>query len=244
MADSDYIIYVDESGDQSLTSINAQYPIFVLAFAVIHKNQYPAIVNDLLSLKFKTFGHDQVVIHEREIRKKLNDFAFLHDPAKSTQFLGDITTFVQTAAFQVIAAVIRKQGLVGQYKYPDDPYEIALLFCLERAYGLLKDKGQETLRTFVIVESRGKKEDRDLELAFRRACAGANQWNCPLPFEVRFSHKLCNSTGMQLADLIARPIGQEVLKPGSQAKIYPTIQSKFRTAPGGKIVGWGLKVFP
>ena len=28
---SDYVVYVDESGDHSLTSIDADYPVFVLA---------------------------------------------------------------------------------------------------------------------------------------------------------------------------------------------------------------------
>ena len=36
---SDYIVYVDESGDHSLTSINPRYPLFVLSFcvALLHK---------------------------------------------------------------------------------------------------------------------------------------------------------------------------------------------------------------
>ncbi len=37
---SEYIVYVDESGDHSLTSINPEYPIFVLAFCVFHKGKY------------------------------------------------------------------------------------------------------------------------------------------------------------------------------------------------------------
>lgn len=31
---SDYIVYVDESGDHSLESINLRYPLFVLAFGL------------------------------------------------------------------------------------------------------------------------------------------------------------------------------------------------------------------
>ncbi len=34
---SKYIVYVDESGDHSLQSIDENYPIFVLAFCVFHK---------------------------------------------------------------------------------------------------------------------------------------------------------------------------------------------------------------
>jgi hypothetical protein len=245
MPDSDYIVYVDESGDPSLTAINPQYPIFVVAFCIINKTQYIDAVGKLLKLKFDTFGHDMVVMHEREIRKGTGDFAFIKsDPARGQQFLTDVTTFVQDAPFTLIAAVIRKNALINQYRYPDNPYEMALTFCLERTHLFLQDLNQQTHNTHVVVESRGKKEDKDLELAFRRTCDGENYFHSSLPFTIRFSHKLCNSTGTQLADLVARPIGQEVLNPGSQARIYPAIRSKFRRNAWGYLRGPGLKIFP
>ncbi len=68
---SQYIVYVDESGDHSLQSIDEQYPIFVLAFCVFHKRHYSeTIVPALEKFKFNYFGHDQVVLHENEIRKE------------------------------------------------------------------------------------------------------------------------------------------------------------------------------
>lgn len=60
MTNSDYIIYVDESGDHSLTSIDPHYPIFVVAFTIFHKATYATAVENLLHLKFETFGHDMI----------------------------------------------------------------------------------------------------------------------------------------------------------------------------------------
>ena len=37
---SDYIVYVDESGDHSLTKINRQNPVFVLAFCIFEKRAF------------------------------------------------------------------------------------------------------------------------------------------------------------------------------------------------------------
>ena len=37
---SDNIVYADESGDHSLTSINPEHPVFVLAFCLVHKPTY------------------------------------------------------------------------------------------------------------------------------------------------------------------------------------------------------------
>jgi hypothetical protein len=210
MQNSEYIIYVDESGDHSLTSIDPNYPIFVVAFSIFEKATYAKTVGDLLKLKFDTFGHDMVVLHERDIRKRRGEFAFIRDPVRGPKFLNDLTTFVNDAAFTLVAAVIKKAALVAQYAYPDNPYGIALTFCLERAYGFMKDAGQESRLTYVVVESRGRKT-RIWNCHFRRTCAGHNMWGSALPFEIRFSDKKCNSTGMQLADLVARPIGQEIL---------------------------------
>lgn len=37
---SNYIVYVDESGDHGMQTIDANYPVFVLAFCVFHKRHY------------------------------------------------------------------------------------------------------------------------------------------------------------------------------------------------------------
>ena len=63
---SNYVVYVDESGDHSLVSVDAAYPVFVLAFCVFKKSDYAQMVLPAVTqLKFKHFGHDQVVLHEQ-----------------------------------------------------------------------------------------------------------------------------------------------------------------------------------
>ena len=52
------------------------------------------------------------------------------------------------------------------------------------------------------------------------------------------------STGLQLADLVARPVGIHVLRPGQANRAYDIVAAKFRRSPGGQMLGWGLKVFP
>jgi len=49
---SDFIVYVDESGDHNLMSIDAGYPIFVLAFCIFYKEHYSTkVVPKLQKLK-------------------------------------------------------------------------------------------------------------------------------------------------------------------------------------------------
>jgi len=57
---SDYIVCVDESGDHSLTSIDPDYPSFVLSFCIFRKVEYAqAVTPAIRQLKFATFGHDK-----------------------------------------------------------------------------------------------------------------------------------------------------------------------------------------
>ena len=51
---SDYIVYVDESGDHGLQNIDANYPIFVLAFCIFKKSDYIDVISPCLQrFKFK-----------------------------------------------------------------------------------------------------------------------------------------------------------------------------------------------
>lgn len=58
---SDFIVYIDESGDHSLESIDPEYPVFVLSFCIFRKSDYAEKVTPAIRrLQFDTFGHDMV----------------------------------------------------------------------------------------------------------------------------------------------------------------------------------------
>lgn len=62
-----------------------------------------------------------------------------------------------------------------------------------------------------------------------------------LPLEIVLAHKMSNSAGLQLVDLIARPIGLSVLKPEQENRAYEIIKKKFHKNVNG-VDGVGLKV--
>ena len=132
---SDYLVFVDESGDHGLDSIDSGYPVFVLAFCVINKADYVSkIVPAIQHFKLKHFGHDNVILHERDIRKDVGDFSFLKTKEKKAAFLDELTQIVADAPFSLICSVIRKEVLKQKYADPDNPYHIALGFGLERVH--------------------------------------------------------------------------------------------------------------
>ena len=108
----------------------------------------------------------------------------------------------------------------------------------------LAEHGQIDSMTPVVLEMRGRREDDALELEFRRVCDRQNYRGLALNLEAHFVSKAANVPGLQLADLIARPIGRHVLDPAQPNRAYDVIERKLRRCPGGKTAGWGLKVFP
>lgn len=247
---SDYIVYVDESGDHNLKNIDENYPLFVLAFCVFYKPHYCShIVPAIESFKFKHFGHDLVILHEHEIRKEKGSFNIFKGRQQRNNFLDELTNIIEVNNFIIMSCVIEKSRLKLKQPNAQNPYHIALEFCLEKLSGFLQEKGQADLITHVVVEQRGKKEDAELELEFRRICDGANAMKSPLPFEVKFANKQANSSGLQLADLVARPIGMHVLKPEQDNRAFDILKHKLYCSGGKENTGegyeeWGLKRFP
>jgi hypothetical protein len=245
MSFSPYIAYVDESGDHGLDSIDPQYPVFVLTFCVFRKSDYATrVMPSVQQFKLDHFGHDSVVLHEHAIRRQIAPFVFLKSEVKRAAFMGGLNALVEEAPMTIIAAVVRKDALVRRYRRPHNPYEMALLFCMERLYDFLRGEQVLDATTHIVVECRGKKEDAALELEFRRIRDGANQWGRLEGLDLIFADKRSNLAGLQLADLTARPIGLRALRPEQPNRAYEIIQRKFRTGPDGLVEGWGLKVLP
>ncbi|WP_089724596.1 DUF3800 domain-containing protein [Candidatus Thiosymbion oneisti] len=242
---SDYIIYVDESGDHGLKSIDPDYPVFVLAFCIFRKAVYSSqLVPALQEFKFHHFGHDQVILHEADIRKDRKEFAFLKTPKLKADFLNALTHIVAATPFTLICSVIDKDLHRRRYANPGNPYHIALGFGLERLFYFLRSQGAEEHRTHIIVERRGKQEDTELESEFRGICSGSNYEGVKLPFELIFADKKSNSSGLQMADLVARPVGIKMLRPDRENRAFEVLERKFYANGRGRRDGWGLKRFP
>jgi len=247
---SDYIVYVDESGDHSLASIDSDYPVFVLALCIFHKRHYSeTIIPAIEKLKFNYFGHDSVVLHENEIRKQKGVFAFLSHLPTRNKFMERMSSIMETSNFILIACVVDKTRLSRSEGAASNPYHIALGICLEALYSFLEEKSQHKLQTHVVVECRGKKEDRELELEFRRICDGNNSANQDLPFDIVFADKQTNLAGLQLADLVARPVGINYIRPKQANQAFDLLKRKFYCDGGRHCVGSdfenvGLMIYP
>ncbi len=176
-----------------MDDVNKLYPAFVLAFCIFSKKAYlEEIIRLVKSFKFTFWGHDLTVLHSAKLRKRLDDFQFLHD--------------------QVI-----------------------------EIYQFLRDSGQENKLTHIIIESRGKKEDDELQDTFQEIIETHDNLQNMYPLDLCFADKKTNSIGLQIADLVAYPIGRFLIDPGQKNPAFKIIEKKFRKYP--EYYGIGYKIF-
>ena len=251
---SEYLVFVDESGSPSMINIDPNYPIFVLAFLIAKKAEYMTIITPAIQkFKFKHFGHDQVILHEREIRRDAGHFSFLKKPSLKQVFLDELTEIIKDLPFNLICIVINKNECKNQYLNSVNLYHLGLDAGLEGVRDFLIQEGEwvSSVGSAVcanpalhfVVEKRGNNEDRDLELEFRRICNGDNRHREKFSFQIIFADKKSNSTGLQIADLVARPIGMRILNPNQSNRAVDVLKGKLLKR-NGDIDRWGLKKFP
>ena len=228
---SDFIVFADESGDHGLVSIDDQFPVFALVFCMFYKEQYVAEIEPAFRrLKLRYFGHDAVVLHEHEIRKQKGPFTFLRAADAREAFMKDVSALMAGVSFEGYASVINKVELKKKYADPWNPYEIAMQFCMEKISNRLLAHRQKGRLTHVLFEGRGRVEDAQLELEFRRISDNRKRWGwratdfSRTPLEPVFVPKAANLAGHQFTDLIARPLALRVLRPDQSNRAFDIIR--------------------
>jgi hypothetical protein len=157
-----------------------------------------------------------------------------------------LNELVASLDFKVVACAIRKDEHLGRYGVAAlDPYLLSLDVLVERfcfEIGEVADGGM------VVAERRNPTLDHELELAFLNLKIQGTRFVDAAQIERRVAGlalrpKKDNIAGLQLADLMATPIGRGLLGK-KDLQDYRTIRSKFRTNRQGEHKGFGLVVLP
>jgi len=241
------VLYLDESGDHSLTRIDPQYPVFVLGGIIVDQ----AYARDemepsLRAFKIRMFARENLVLHTADITRNRNGFERLQDPAFRTAFRTELNQLMRRLEYQVIACVIRKdQHLEEDTVAALDPYFLGLRFLVER-FGL--ELGPGPGRGLVVAEKRGVTLDRQLRLAWLdlqvRGTCRIRAAEVRRRIEDLVLHdKLAGIAALELADLVVTPIGRFVLGKPVQED-FRIIERKLLRDAAGNPVGTGLIVLP
>jgi len=248
---SKYIIYVDESGDANWSS-TSEYPLLCLNFCLFEKEYY---LSDLIpkfnQLKFKYWGCDNLVLHERDLRKpgKIKDavmrskyIKIMHGSRKD-EFMDELSDLMKEAKFVCFCVVLDKRKVPPMHQ-AHDPYNI----CLSRGFRQVRDylsnidPDELDKETHFVFEKRGHDVDLELSKAYKQilthgALMGLDTRYDFDQFRFELMDKKNNSTGLQIADLTARPIGNHYLKEiGDRNKVdmraYDILKDKLRFCNG------------
>lgn len=266
--DIDYAIFIDENGDANLKhAIDAKRkgrPIeegnrfFQISACCVCRSDIEKIRNDVLSLKqrhwpngmFMYNGCDnkRVCFHSRDIRRKVGPFS--SNVINRTIFLNELTSIMASCNYKIAAYCIDKYALVSNYKYPEEPYALAVDFLLER---IVRNFVPPDKRCILVLETRTKQNDQALlnriiyTLDFGTEYVNPKQLSCVSG--VYFNPKWCISTNnqcsyfcLEIADLVGYPIYKYLVR-GNEDAAFQAIKHKIIGFPD-RMNGIGLKKFP
>ena len=242
MERSDYIIFADESGNPNLKSVDPNYPVFVFCCCVFRRQHYDAAVAPAVAaLKASHFGNPDVILRSHPIRRSHAPFNFPGDPQRRAAFLGDLTRLIAELDFTVIAAAVELDRFQQRYPRIGAVDRMAFQQCVIRLRDLLQSRGQHELATSIVIESRGKQDDHGLLQEYQGIRQDAlDSARTPPNFALQFDAKGNNTAGVQIADLVAAPIGIHLANPQLQNRAWDIVSAKMYQSPQGQVDGWGL----
>ena len=242
-----YYLFIDESGDHGLTTLSPDFPIFLLCGVLISKPDYFALRDEFNAIKKHFWKNKVVIFHSRNIRKCEKEFQILFDMELKAAFYKQLNASIQNGKYTVIASAIRKDRYIKKYgRLSKDVYELALSLMIERSVFCLGDIKVTNKSLRVIIEKRGKKEDKKLHEHFQRLLARGTGYVEPqrlgdIDLGMHFKNKKENINGLQLADLVAYPTAKYVMDPKRANLAFGIVAPKIYSKKGKR---YGLKIFP
>jgi NAD(P)-dependent dehydrogenase (short-subunit alcohol dehydrogenase family) len=106
-------LFLDESGDHSLTYIDAGYPVFALGGILVKDDSIlENIEQAVAAFKRDFFGTADIVLHTADITRNRRGFESLTDPEARGRFQRRLNALLASLEFTVVACVIRKRALL------------------------------------------------------------------------------------------------------------------------------------
>jgi len=217
-----YRMYVDESGDHTYAE-NVDHPTkryLCLLGVIVEVEAYRTSFHpELEALKQAHFPHspdDPVVLHRKELVNRRGSFGKLRDQTNEQRFNEDLLNYLWKQSYRLIAVVIDKGAHINRYgDAAYHPYHYCLAALLERYCGFLN---LYNAQGDVLAESRGGTEDAQLKQAYSTLFSGGTYFRGADFFQralttrqIKLKPKTANVAGLQVADLLAYPIRQEIL---------------------------------
>jgi len=241
-------LFLDESGDHSLSAIDPQYPVFVLG-GVIADSEFAVTEMDaaVRRLKLDVFGRNDFALHTADIVRQQGAFRSLVKPRLIQLNHDRLNVLMQRLHYTVVACAVRKDAHLAAYGAAAlDPYALSLNVLVERFCFALAD-ARETQPGLIVAERRDKALDSALLASWRNLRERGTSYLRPAAIrdrvaDLRLESKGAGIAGLELADLVVSPIGRFVAgRPPRQD--WAIVESKLRRRKG-EYLGAGLVILP
>ena len=257
------IVFFDESGSSNLNAVikNQNDPdsipyserFFTLTACVFKPDEFQKAKELIMEAKEKHWANGmyndkgilkRVIFHSTEIRRRSG--AFSDSNLDFSELMHDLDYAMSIMPMQVLSACVNKVALCNKYVFPKEPYDLCLDFIFER---LIKFAfpGENFA---IVLESRGKNEDRKLLSHIRQLFQkGTNFTNASQYSKVKgvyFNPKWTSDfqksfLGLEIADLCAYSIYKQFVSENGYAS-FEIVKKHFYGYPN--YLGRGLKIFP
>ena len=217
-----YRKYVDEVGNPDLASSeNPLHRFLSLTGVIIDLNYVSRSLHPQMELLkseyFNTHPDDPVIFHRKELLNAKHPFEALRDSEIRSRFDEALLESLNEWKYTVISVCLDKKSHKDTYQvWRYDPYHYCLALLLERFTFFLEHRNA---MGDVLAESRGGKEDMRLKKSFSTLWNEGTEYMNPERFhdvltskQLKVKPKANNISGLQLADLIAHPSRNEILK--------------------------------
>lgn len=243
------VMFLDESGDHSLSVIDPQYPMFVLGGCIMDLEYHDDVAAQrVANYKKDLFGDEGVILHTADIIRRKGAFHKLTNVAFRDRFYAETNRLMAELDYMAVACAIKKDHHLKRYGLAAlDPYMLSLKVLVERFIFEIKSRGVKS--GMIVAESRDEALNNELRLAWMEIRTGgtaflhASDVRKYLHAELHIRDKKTNIAGLQIADLIVSPIGRYAL--GKTPKQdWTVVERKLRKAPNGSYLGYGLVILP
>lgn len=248
MSKSKYYLFIDECGDQCLSNFDPNFPVFTLCGIIVSEDKMHRLNSQIEELKKEFWGEKKIILHSRDIRKCDKGFQILFDLEVKKRFYERINEILgQKDVYVIICCTILKEQYIRQYGKMNDVYAQSLTFLMERTVFYLDSVvGSDGINLDIVVEQRGKKEDKRLHGSFINLIDKGTYWVSAerlknYVHKFTFKPKSDNINCLQIADLIAYPVTRHVLNPDEVNLSYDIIKDNI-FVDGEKLMG--LKIIP
>jgi hypothetical protein len=253
-------VFIDESGSHTL-STKEKFKAFSLGAVIIKNSDYD--VFDALWKQWKRtyLGNPGKLVHEPDLRKREGSFYCNGDAARQATALLQIDEIIEKLPFSAICCVLNREKYIEKWGFdaPDESlppktlanhvYVMMLGFLAERV-ALTLQQHYDGAKGKLVLEARDPFGDALLQYEFSRLFLDGTSFISAAYFRhqflpgLRFITKDTNNSGMQMADLLARPCADKMLALDTDPPRWRVFQQKLCRGRVTKHSILGLKVIP